>query len=37
MMFDRFKGWRRVTTRYDRYAQVFLSFVPVAAIVIFRP
>jgi transposase len=34
-MFGRLKDWRRVATRYDRSAKVFLSAVALAAIVMF--
>lgn len=33
-MFRRLKDWRRVTTRYDRYAHTFFSVICIAAIVI---
>ena len=35
IMFGRFKDWRRIATRYDRYAKTFLSAVALAATVIF--
>jgi transposase len=35
IMFGRLKDWRRVATRYDRYAKTFLSAVALAATVIF--
>ena len=34
-MFGRLKDWRRVATRYDRCPKVFLSAVPLAALVIY--
>ena len=34
-MFGKLKDWRRIHTRYDRCAQVFLSAIAIAAIVIF--
>ena len=33
IMFGRLKDWRRVATRYDRCAKVFLSAIMLAAIV----
>lgn len=35
IMFGRLKGWRRVTTRYDRRPKVFPSAVALAATVMF--
>ncbi|WP_246525334.1 IS5 family transposase [Thalassovita aquimarina] len=35
IMFGRLKDWRRVATRYDRYPEVFLSAVALAATVMF--
>jgi transposase len=35
IMFGRLKGWRRIATRYDRCATVFLSAIALAATVIF--
>ena len=35
IMFGRLKDWRRIATRYDRCAKVFLSAVALAATVIF--
>jgi transposase len=34
-MFSRFKGWRRIATRYDRCADLFLSACTLAATVLF--
>ena len=34
-MFGRFKDWRRIHTRYDRYAHVFMSAIALAASFIF--
>ncbi len=34
-MFGRLKGWRRVSTRYDRCAHTFFSTICIAAIVIY--
>ena len=34
-MFWKLKDWRRVATRYDRYAQTFFSAICIAAFVIF--
>ncbi len=34
-MFGRLKGWRRISTRYDRSPTVFLSAIALAAAVIF--
>ena len=34
-MFGRFKGWRRVATRYDRCPKLFLSAIALASPVIF--
>ena len=34
-MFARLKDWRRIATRYDRNAEIFLSAITIAAIVIF--
>jgi len=34
-MLGKLKDWRRIHTRYDRCAQVFLSAIAIAAIVIF--
>jgi transposase len=33
-MFARLKDWRRVATRYDRRADVFMATITLAAIVI---
>ena len=33
-MFGRFKDWRRIATRYDRRADVFMAAITIAAIVI---
>jgi transposase len=33
--FSRLKGWRRIVTRYDRYAHIFFSAICLAVIVIF--
>ena len=33
-MFGRLKDWRRITTRYDRRADVFMAAITIAAIVI---
>lgn len=35
-MFGRFKDWRRIHTRYDRYAYAFVSAIALAASFIFR-
>jgi transposase len=35
VMFGRLKDWRRIAMRYDRCAEVFLSAIQLAAIVIF--
>jgi len=35
IMFGRLKDWRRIATRYDRCAQIFLSAIQIAAVVIF--
>jgi len=35
IMFGRLKDWRRVATRYDRSATVFLSAIALAATVLF--
>jgi transposase len=34
-MFARLKDWRRIATRYDRCAKVFLSACALAAVVLF--
>lgn len=34
-MFAKLKDWRRIATRYDRFAHTFLSAIKIAAIVIF--
>jgi hypothetical protein len=34
-MFDRLKAWRRIATRYDRCAKIFLSTAALTATVIF--
>lgn len=34
-MFGKLKDWRRIATRYDRYAHTFMSAIAIAAIVIF--
>lgn len=34
-MFARLKDWRRIHTRYDRCAEIFLSAITIAAIFIF--
>ena len=34
-MFSRFKDWRRIATRYDRCADLFLSACTLAATVLF--
>ena len=34
-MFGRLKDWRRIATRYDRNAEIFLSAITIAAVVIF--
>ena len=34
-MFGKLKDWRRVATRYDRYAHTFFSAICIAAFVIF--
>ncbi len=34
-MFGRLKDWRRIHTRYDRYAHAFMSAIALAATVIF--
>lgn len=34
-MFGKLKDWRRIHTRYDRYAHTFMSAIAIAAIVIF--
>lgn len=34
-LFARLKGWRRIGTRYDRYAHTFFSAICIAATVIF--
>lgn len=34
IMFGRFKDWRRIATRYDRRADIFMATVTIAAIVI---
>lgn len=36
IMFGRLKDWRRVATRYDRYPEVLLSPIALAATVMFR-
>jgi transposase len=35
IMFGRLKDWRRIATRYDRCAHIFLSAIQIAAVVIF--
>ncbi len=35
-MFGRLKDWRRIATRYDRCAHIFMSAICIAATVIFR-
>ena len=35
IMFGRLKDWRRIHTRYDRCADIFMAAVTIAAIVIF--
>lgn len=35
-MFGKLKDWRRIATRYDRCADIFLAAITLAAIVIFR-
>ena len=35
IMFGRLKDWRRIAMRYDRCAQIFLSAIQIAAVVIF--
>jgi transposase len=34
-MFGRMKDWRRIATRYDRYAHTFLSAICIAATIIY--
>ena len=34
-MFGKLKGWRRIHTRYDRWAHAFMSAIGFAATVIF--
>jgi transposase len=34
-MFGKLKDWRRIHTRYDRYAHTFMSAISIAAAVIF--
>ena len=34
-MFAKFKDWRRIAIRYDRYAHTVMSAIQIAAIVIF--
>ena len=35
IMFGRLKDWRRIHTRYDRCADIFMAAITIAAIVIF--
>lgn len=35
IMFGRLKNWRRIQTRYDRFAHTFMSAIAIAALVIF--